>query len=131
MNEARFEAAKSNSDYQSTWDRLRGDIEAAHADALAHQRVLSILSDEILAKAERTFELSLQAYRVGRISFQQLIDNYESLLRFRLDYHRHRSEREQSLAQLEFAVGTTIANWQDVGGPQPAAPPAELPLPVE
>lgn len=31
------------------------------------------------------FELSMEAYRVGRISFQRLIINDENLLRFRID----------------------------------------------
>ena len=31
------------------------------------------------------FDLSMEAYRVGRTSFQRLIINYENSLRFRID----------------------------------------------
>ena len=67
------------------------------------------MSDDILPQAKQTLELSVAAYRVDRIGFQQLIDNYETLLQYRIEYHRRLSQREQALARLERFVGCAIA----------------------
>jgi len=56
-------------------------------------------------------DLSIEAYRVDRITFQQLIDNYKTLLRHRLDYYRRLSQRQQTLATLERTVGCAITTW--------------------
>ncbi len=94
-----------------TWDTLRADVETLYAQAVEHQRVLKILNDDILNKARYGFELSMEAYRQNRIGFQQLIENYENLLRFRLDYFLRITSYEQAVAQLERAVGCVVAQW--------------------
>lgn len=112
MRESRANVSQSSSRYDATWDQLRAEVESLHAAAIEHDRVLAILNTNILRKAEQTLELSLEAYRVDRIGFQQLIDNYEDLLRFRISYHMRRAQREQAISQLERAVGCVVADWQ-------------------
>ncbi|MEX1028093.1 MAG: TolC family protein [Candidatus Paceibacterota bacterium] len=119
VNEARFRTAQSSQQYDATWDAIRADIEKLHAVAVEHQRVLEILNTAILQKAEQTFDLSIEAYRVDRIGFQQLIDNYEALLRFRIDRHFRVTSREQAIAQLERALGCAVATSQPVLEPVP------------
>jgi outer membrane protein TolC len=112
LREACFQSAQSAELYDASWDALRADVRRLHAEAVEHDRVLQILDESILRKSQQTFELSIEAYRVDRIGFQQLIDNYESLLRFRLDHHLRRVRREQAIAQLERAVGCAVAEIQ-------------------
>jgi len=50
----------------------------------------------------------MEAYRVDRITFPQLIENYKTLLRARIDYHHRLAQREQSLAMLEQTVGCAV-----------------------
>jgi outer membrane protein TolC len=111
IREARFKTAQSAQQFQVAWDSLRADVEQLHTEVVEHDRVLRILDENILRKAEQTFELSLEAYRVDRIGFQQLIDSYESLLRSQLDRLRHATRRAQATAQLERAVGCAVADW--------------------
>ena len=108
LREAFFQSAQSAELYDASWDALRADVQRLHAEAVEHDRVLQILNENILRKAQQTFELSVEAYRVDRIGFQQLIDNYESLLRFRLDHHSRRVRREQAIARLERVVGCAV-----------------------
>ncbi len=112
VRETRANASQSSHRYNATWDQLRADVETFHAQAIEHDRVLAILNTKILRKAEQTLELSVEGYRVDRIGFQQLIDNYETLLRFRISYHMRRARREQAIAQLERAIGCVASTWQ-------------------
>ncbi len=120
--EARANATQSSSRYTATWDALRANVEVFYAQAIEHDRVLAILNKDILRKAEQTLELSIEAYRVDRIGFQQLIDNYENLLRFRTSYHMRRAQREQAIAQLERAIGCVASDWhmdvEEIPSPQ-------------
>ena len=108
VREAQFRLAKSDEEYEAVWDALRADVTRVHADVVEQDRVLAILNDDILRKSQDTFELSIAAYRVGRIGFQQLIDNYESLLKFSIDRHSRQARREQAIAQLERASGSAL-----------------------
>ncbi len=111
LEEARFKAARTQQMYESTWAEVRADVQTLHAQAVEHDRIVKILHDEILPRSKQTLDLSIEAYRVDRITFQQLIDNYKTLLRHRLDYYRRLSQREQTLANLERAVGCAITTW--------------------
>jgi outer membrane protein TolC len=111
LREARWKTSQSSHQYAATWDGLRAEVGQLHAKATEHKRVLKILDQDILQRARDSFDLSVAAFRVDRIGFQQLIDNYENLLRFRLDYYHRVTSYEQAVAQLERAVGCAVAQW--------------------
>lgn len=110
VREAEFKTTQSAEQYDATWDALRKQVQTLHADAVEHDRLLKILDKDILPKADQTLELSIEAYRLDRIGFQQLIDNYRDLLRFRIEYYMHKSRREQAIASLERVVGCVLAD---------------------
>ena len=118
VREAQFQAARTSQQYDATWDALRANVQTLHAEATQHDRIAKILDKTILPKAKQTLTLSLDAFRVDRITFPQLIENYKTLLRYRLDYHRREAQRAQALAALERAVGCAITTW----------PPNSLPV---
>ena len=109
VREARMKAGQSSQEYEVAWDALRADVELYYADVREQDEVLKILDQDILKKSQQTFDLSTEAYRVGRIGFQQLIDNYDTLLRLRIEYFMRTAAREQAIARLERVVGCAIA----------------------
>lgn len=111
VQEARYKTWQSAHEYEATSDTLRAQVEQMHAQAVEHDRVLQVLNDDIIRKAQQAFDLAIEAYGVDRIGFQQLIDNYENLLRFRVDRYLRTVRREQAIAQLERAVGCAVADW--------------------
>ncbi|MBW3595712.1 MAG: TolC family protein [Planctomycetes bacterium] len=111
LQEARFEAARTTQRYEATWDEVRAEVQTLYAQAVEHDRIVQILAQDILPLSRQTFDLSLEAFAVNRIGFQQLIDTYEDLLVFRTDYYRRLARREQALASLERAVGCAITTW--------------------
>lgn len=120
LREARMKYGQSSQEYDATWDALREQVERLHADIVEQDEVLRILDEGILTKAQQTLDLSIAAYRVGRIGFQQLIDNYDTLLRLEVQYYMRLAGREQAIARLERSVGCAIAEpaneLQEPGG---------------
>ena len=104
-----MKTGQSSQEYEAAWDALRAEVEQLYADVREQDEVLRILDEEILTKARQTFDLSIEAYRVGRIEFQQLIDNYDTLQRLQVEYFMRTAAREQAIARLERSVGCAIA----------------------
>ncbi len=96
--------------YDAIRDRYQAEIETLYAQFREHYLTLKILETDILPRAEETLGLTLESYRAGRADFQQLIDVYRTLLRYRVDLHRHLALSQQALASLERAVGCAVTS---------------------
>lgn len=108
VREARYNTASSVRRYTAARDLLRTEVQTLHAQFTEHDRILSVLESEILPRAGQTLDLSIEAYRVGRLQFQQLIDVYRTLLDYRIDFHRRAAMRGQAVASLQRAVGCAV-----------------------
>jgi outer membrane protein, heavy metal efflux system len=108
VREARYKTAASVRRYAAARDRLRTEVQTLHAQFTEQDRTLSVLQAEILPRAGQMLELSVEAYRVGRLQFQQLIDVYRTLLDHRIDFHRRVAMRGQAVASLQRAVGCAV-----------------------
>ena len=107
VREATCRLVESRHRYAASRDAVEAELHSLYAEFEEHRRVLDIL-DEILPRADETLELSVEAYRVGQIGFQQLIENYRTLLDFRIERHQRLAQREQALATLERTVGAVL-----------------------
>jgi cobalt-zinc-cadmium efflux system outer membrane protein len=94
--------------YDAVRDQYQAEIETLYAQFREHHLTLKILEADIVPRAEETLRLTMESYRAGRADFQQLMDVYRTLLRYRVDLHRHLALSEQALASLERAVGCAV-----------------------
>lgn len=111
----RYDAARDE-----TFRQIRRLI--AQADALEQQ--ITLYRDNITPRAEQTLRVSLADYRVGKVDFLQVIDNYSELLTFEIQLVRFQTNLGQTLASLERIVGCQLAAPPDspeiiVGKPMP------------
>lgn len=120
LREAKYQMCATTQEYIAARDRFHTEVQTLYAKFREHHRTLTILEKEIVPRAEQTLTLILEAYRTGRVEFQQLMDVYRSLVRYRIDLHRRIALREQALASLEKTVGCAITSPSD-----PIVPPAE------
>ncbi len=111
VREAQFKAAQAGWQYQQARDQARAEIQATYAQFVQQDQALKIVGGEVLPRARQAFDLSIDKYRVGRIEFQQLIANYQSLLNAQMDYYNRQAMRAQAVATLERAVGCAVATW--------------------
>ena len=113
-------------EYDSLRDGTLEEVTDLLAQAHSQEELLILFREDILPKARQTLEVSIPAYNVNEIDFLQLIDNWQQLLRYEVNYYRLEASLRQTLAELERVVG-------GFSGPAPGTlpvPPAELePLP--
>jgi len=116
--------------HDSVRDQFQTEIETLSAQFREHDQTLTILESDILPRAEETLKLAMKSYRAGRADFQQLMDVYRTLLRYRIDLHRHLARSEQALASLERAVGCAVTSQDRTSSPHGSEPmPPPLPEP--
>lgn len=115
-------------EYDSLRDGTLEEVTDLLAQAHSQEELLILFREDILPKARQTLEVSNQAYNVGEVDFLQLVDNWQQLLRYEVNYRRLEASLRQTLAELERVVG-------GFGGPTPEALPVPLaepgPLPPE
>ena len=126
VREAENELCATARRYDAARDQFQAEIETLLAQFREHHRTLEILETDIVPRAEETLGLTLESYGNGRAGFQQLIDVYRTLLRYRVDLHRHLALSEQALASLERSVGCAVTSQDTTSGernpPSLAAP---------
>ena len=107
VREARCREAADRRRYAAARDRIQSEVEVLYATFQEHDRILAILESEILPQSEEALELIFESYRTGTQDFEQLVDLYRKLVRYRLEHYRRMAQREKAVASLERAVGVT------------------------
>ncbi len=95
----------------------------------ALEQQITLFRDNIIPKSDQTLRVSMADYRVGKVDFQQVIDNWSDLLAFHIQLARLQANLGQTLASLERVIGCQLATL-----PEPQAPddqPRHLPPPPE
>ena len=83
----------------------------------ALEQQIKLFRDGIIPKAEQTLRVSTADYRVAKVDFQQIIDNWSDLLMFQIQLARFQATLGQTLASLERVVGCQLAALPE---PRPA-----------
>ena len=110
VREAQNKRCETTRHYATVRDQFQTEIETLHAQFREHDRTLQILKTEVIPRADEALKLTIESYRAGRSDFEQLMDVYRVLLRYRIELHRQAALREQTIASLERAVGTAITS---------------------
>jgi len=79
------------------------------AKAEAAGKSVSIYRDGLLPQAEQAFQSTLAAYQTGTVNFATLSDAQRTIRDVRLGYYKALVEYEQSMADLERAVGKKLS----------------------
>ncbi len=106
--EATAETAAAKARVRAVENALRLAVQQAFVRVKAAERRAALLRTTILPQSEQTLEVSRVAYQTDRVEFLAIIDNERVRLDAQLDYYEALSDFEQSLADLERAVGTDI-----------------------
>jgi len=122
VREAQASVATEARRYDSLRDRTIEQVTDLFAQVESQRELVRLFREDIVPKADQTFQVSSLAYQAGAVDFLQFIDNWRQLLRFQLALERQESQLRQTLAALERTVGG-YAVWQ-------AAEEATLPDPA-
>lgn len=96
--------------YEAARDDTFRQVRRLTAQATATDEQIALYRDNILPKADQTLQVSMAEYRVGSVTFVQVLDNWMQHLSFEMQLARLEANREQALASLERAVGCAITD---------------------
>ena len=113
IGEAQSRLAASRQAYASAKNTVRYVVQDA-LDRVESQRELArLFFDTIIPQAEQTYRVSQASYTAGSSDFLQVIDNWRKWLGFSIQYHRALGQLERSVADLEEAVGLSLAEVRE------------------
>lgn len=103
--QAQHNAAASMAELESLKDQIAQEVFESAIQLDSSGSTLALLRDDIIPKAERTLELSIEEYANGKLQYTQLIDNWRAVLRYRIALVNLRSQRMRLLATLDRQIG--------------------------
>lgn len=96
--------------YESTRDDTFRMIRRLMVNIDAIQQQLELFQGSMIPKTEQALRISTADYRVNKVDFQQLLDNWNDLLMFNLQVARLEANLAQALASLERVVGCELTS---------------------
>jgi outer membrane protein TolC len=88
-------------------------IEDALSESKKYQDLIILYRDGIIPQAQQSFNSALAGYQVDKVDFLTLFNNLMTLFNYELDFYRVQTERMKSLADLEFAIGTSLESLHE------------------
>ena len=109
IREAHSRLRATEYEYVAAQNRVRFQVEDAYARVRAQQELAALFKHTIIPEAQQAYEVSREAYRGGTTNFLYVIDNWQKWLSFDIQYHTALGELERSVADLEEALGQSLA----------------------
>lgn len=110
IREARDRLSASRRQHHAAKNKLTYQIEDALARINSQRDIADLYATAIIPQAEQAYQVSREGYVTGTSDFQFVIDNWQKWLFFRLEYYRTLADLEQSIADLEQALGVSIVD---------------------
>ncbi len=109
VQEAIAEKQMAQSNLASMKNMALLEIREGLAKVEAASKALSIYRDGLLPQAEQSFQATSAAYQAGTVNFMTLVDGQRTIRDARMGYYKALMEYEQSMADLERAVGKRLS----------------------
>lgn len=103
--EAQASQRASESKLASLKDMAAEEVFDLVAKLESNQQTMELIREDIIPKAQRTLDLSIDEYATGKVEYVQLIANWRSVLRYRVTEADLQSQHSQLLASLARSVG--------------------------
>ena len=103
--EAQANRRASQSRLESLQDIVAEEVFDLVAKLESNQQTMDLIRNDILPKAQRTLDLSIDEYATDEVEYVQLIANWRTVLRYRVAEANLQSQHGQLLASLARSVG--------------------------
>jgi len=113
--EAQSNQLAAESRLLSLQDKATEEVFDLVAKIESNRETLTVIQEEIIPRAGRSLDISLEEYVTGSIEYAQLMANWRSLLRFRINEASLQSQQQQLLAKLARSVGQLNPLQQEDG----------------
>jgi len=105
ISESQANRRASESKLDSLQDLVAEEVFDLVAKLENNQQTLELIQSDIIPKAQRTLDLSIDEYSTDQIEYVQLIVNWRNVLRYRVTEANLQSQYSQLLASLARSVG--------------------------
>ena len=106
--EARLRRETAEAHYETARQQIFLQLQQLFVDIQTHAEEAELFRTAIIPQADQSLNAALAGYQVDKVDFLTLLDNQVKLFDFEIAYHRHLTEHEKSLAQLEAVVGRRL-----------------------
>jgi cobalt-zinc-cadmium efflux system outer membrane protein len=103
---AEHQAAKSQHDAMK--NAALFEVRELFLKARAAEKSVTFYKDGLLPQAEQSFGAAVSGYQTGQVNFMTLLEAQRTIRDTRLGYYRALVEYEQSVVDIEKAVGVTL-----------------------
>jgi len=113
IREAKRKLSASMHEYASARNLVHFRVEDALTNVAAQRELAELFDSTIIPRAHQAYEIARAGYKVGNSDFQYVIDNWQKWLVFTIQYHRAVGALEQSIADLEQAIGLSLSELEE------------------
>lgn len=113
IRESRAQLLATMSEYAATRNRVYFQVEDALTNVQAQEQLARLFATTIIPQSQQAYEVSRASYMAGQSDFQYVIDNWRKWLVFTIQYHRALGQLEQSVADLEQAIGLSLSEIEN------------------
>src|SRR2546422_1049842 len=106
VEEANAAIMRAEATYKASRNMVLATVSDLYYRAVAGTRQIAAYRNSILPQARQALNSSQAAYQTGKADFLMLIDSYRTLVDFTKEYFMTRMQFEQTVAELERAVGS-------------------------
>jgi len=104
---AERQMAKANRDAMK--NAALSEVRETFAKVEAARKSLAFYQDGLLPQAQQSYGAAVAAYQTGQVNFMTLLDAQRTIRDTRMGYYRALVDYEQSLADLDRAVGVDVS----------------------
>jgi cobalt-zinc-cadmium efflux system outer membrane protein len=108
VEEAMAERQATKSQHEAMKNAASLAVREMFTRARAAEKSVSFYQDGVLPQAQQSFEATVAAYQTGQVNFATMLDAQRSIREARLGYYKALVEHEQSIVDIEKAVGVTL-----------------------
>jgi len=105
VSEKELDFSATKSEYENVKINVLSEIESILAELERNRKRVELYKDGILLQAQQSLESAHAGYRVGKVDFLTLINNWMMLQNYELQYFFALSNFYKNLANYELAVG--------------------------
>ena len=106
VEEANAAIMRAEATYKASRNMVLATVSDLYYRAVAGTRQIAAYRNSILPQARQALNSSQVGYQTGKADFLMLIDSYRTLVDFTKEYFMTRMRFEQTVAELERAVGS-------------------------
>lgn len=115
VEEAVADLRGARNDFEATAQDTFREVKDEYLALTTAERLMNLYQSAVIPQAALALESSLSSYRVGRLDFFTVLNNWTIVLSFELEYYNQLAEHEAVLANLERLTGLQLGR---TGGAQ-------------